>query len=59
MTYAESVLCGLERLRTHPGTCCKDCNHRRDCEQHGCYIIREATSLIEALLMQREEMRNG
>lgn len=59
MTYPESVLCGLEWLRTtQPVTCCTGCDRRRNCEEFGCYIIREAISVIEALLMQRGDRRD-
>lgn len=61
MTYPERVLCALERLlKIQPvGCACQGCGQEHSCSVHGCAIIREAMSLIEALLMQREEKCNG
>lgn len=60
MTYADSVLCALERLKVETGSlACMGCGHERSCSVHGCHIIRQAISLIEALLMQRAEAANG
>lgn len=60
MTYADSVLCALERLKVETGSlACLGCGHEHNCDVHGCNIIRQAISLIEALLMQRAETANG
>lgn len=60
MTYPESVLCGLERLKVETGSlACLGCGHEHNCGVHGCRIIQQAISLIEALLMQRVEVDDG
>lgn len=56
MAYPDEVLAALERLRVETGSlACLGCGHEHNCNLHGCAIIRDAMSLIEALLMQRRE----
>lgn len=60
MTYVDSVLCALERLKAETGgLACVGCGHEHNCGEFGCNVIRQAVSLIETLMMQRAEADNG